>query len=511
MVKFVGARFLIGFEDNRPVWASHLNVVCGKVSKVEYSEKHVDLEGGLVLPGFIDTHVHVYGVGIALKRLDLRGVKSIEELKEKLAKKVEEVRRGEWIIGRGWDQENFKEKRFPTRWDLDEVSPHNPVILYRICGHVAVVNSLALEKAGINENTRDPPGGVIVREHGIPNGVLLEDAINLVSKVIPSPSPKEYEEAVLNGLLSFAENGVTTVHAMSVCKEELQALLTLWKRNKLPIRVRIYVCPTVFNSLLNTGFIGGFGDDMLKIIGVKILLDGSFGGRTARLREPYSDDPSTRGELLYTEEQLANILEKAYRNGFQVAAHAIGDEALELLLTTIKKLRIPGHFVRIEHASLTPPDLLDLMVELGVKFSVQPHFVITDWWVIDRLGVKRGRWVYAFKTLIQKGLLVTGSSDAPVEPHNPWTGVYAAVTRGEFEDLPIYKVGSAEALDLATALKIYTVNGGKMTEEPLGCLKEGFYADFILLNVNPFSLETNKLKEVRVLKTFVSGKEVRRR
>jgi len=214
---------------------------------------------------------------------------------------------------------------------------------------------------------------------------------------------------------------------------------------------------------------------------------------------------------LYTEEQLANILEKAYRNGFQVAAHAIGDEALELLLTTIKKLRIPGHFVRIEHASLTPPDLLDLMVELGVKFSVQPHFVITDWWVIDRLGVKRGRWVYAFKTLIQKGLLVTGSSDAPVEPHNPWTGVYAAVTRGKFEDLPIYKVGSAEALDLATALKIYTVNGGKMTEEPLGCLKEGFYADFILLNVNPFSLETNKLKEVRVLKTFVSGKEVRRR
>ncbi len=467
----------------------------------------IDLKGKVVLPGFIDAHIHLSYFGFSLEQLDLRGIKSIEELKKTVMEKIKSAEKDEWIIGRGWDQELFVEKRYPSRWDLDEVAPDNPVFLKRVCGHVVVVNSKALEISGITKDTKDPPGGRIDRdEQGEPTGILRENAIDLVRSKIPPPTLNELKIALWKAIQKAVSTGITSVHFIcsDMFPEELQALQLLRKEGKLLLRVYL-IAPYMFlDRLREIGIMNGFGDSMLRIGGIKLFADGSLGGRTAALEEPYADKPSEVGVLVHSPEELKRMIAEVHSSGLQAAVHAIGDRAIRVVLDAIESAigNSPGdHRHRIEHASVINPELLKRMKALRVVAVCQPHFIVTDFWAKDRVGPERAKWVYALKSL-KENLVVAGSSDCPVEPVDPLKGIWAAVTR---PFLP-----KEEKLSVEEAIDIYTKGGAyaSFEEDEKGIIEEGKLADLVVLSDNPIKVDPDRIKDIEIEMTIVGGKIV---
>jgi hypothetical protein len=467
----------------------------------------IDLRGRTVVPGFIDTHVHVMEFGRSLAWIDLRGVRSIREIQERLEKRVQETPKGRWIMGRGWDQERLAEGRYPTRWDLDDFSRENPVVFNRVCGHVCVTNSKALELTGITAETTPPPGGRIDKdpETGEPTGILRENAMDLVWKAMPPPSEEELMEAATLACRKAVEAGLTSLHWIIYSPMEIRIIQKLCAQNKLPLRVYLVIPAELLNPLIDLGLCTGFGDSMVRIGGVKILADGSLGARTAALHEPYSDDPTTRGMMLYTREELNELVAKAHKAHLQLAIHAIGDQTIDVVLTALEKVLEEAprkdHRHRIEHASVLNEALIQRLKKLGVIASIQPHFVISDFWVVDRVGPTRARWVYPFKTLLQEGILVTGGSDCPVEPISPLLGMYAAVAR---ETLP------EERITVDDALRVYTINAAyaSFEENVKGSIEAGKLADLVVLSHDPRAIPSSKIKDIRVETTIVGGRVV---
>ncbi len=473
-----------------------------------------DLGGRVVAPGFIDVHMHIDGLGIALNSLDLRGTRSIRELKEKLRRYYEEHRDASWILGRGWDQELFEEKRWPTRWDLDEIVSDKPVLLVRICGHAAVANTRALELAGILEN---PPEDPVFRKNGEGRltGLVVEHGVEFMrSKIMFTDS--EMEAMIEAALLHAASLGVTTLGFVACSPRILGLLEKLRARlGRLPVRVRAYLSREAVEPLLSLGLRRSMGDPYLRIMGVKLFTDGSLGARTAWLSEPYEDDPSTMGMPVIGEEELENLAERISGAGLQLAIHAIGDKANDMVLKTYSKLggkAVKALRHRIEHASILRPDQLRVMAELGASAAVQPHFVISDWWVVQRLGERRASWAYPFKSMVEAGIPVGFSTDAPVEPLDPWETVYAAVTRGEDEGVKLASLTPGEKMGLEEALDAYTRGSAYLLaeEDKLGRLMPGMYADFIVLDRDPFETGIGELRRIRVLETVVGGETVYR-
>lgn len=457
----------------------------GKWTRLEHAltvKKVLDLQGAIVLPGLVDSHMHLQSTAFAKMGLDLRGLKSIEELKELVRSKARNVGEGKWVIGRGWDQELFKEGRFPERADLDEVAPKNPVLLYRICGHIAVANTLALKKAGLLKTNKD--------------GILREGEVGLVAKCVPKLEPEKFAEAIYDTLLEASRLGLTSLHCMSVSKSEFDALRILKRKfGSLPLRLFIYFKPNM------VGYVNEARkseDEYLKIKGLKLLADGSLGGWTAALTEPYDDNPSSKGVLLLSKDDLAGYMRIAESRRLQLAIHAIGDYAINSVVETASKLKFDKDLLRIEHVSLTPPKTLELLRNYKPMVTVQPRFTVTDWWVDKRLG-GRAKYVYMFKTLIAMGLKIAGGSDSPVEPLNPWLGLEAALTRGS-----LARLGLSEALTLDEALKIYTTGGDDVALEAHHGPYESLKAD--LIAVDKFNPEC--LASVKVLMTMVGGRVV---
>ena len=467
----------------------------------------MNLDGKTVVPGLIDTHVHMRGFGRSLTWINLRGVNSIREVQQLLRGQVQKTPEGKWILGRGWDQERFKEKRYPTRWDLDEAAPNNPAIFTRFCGHMCVVNSKALELSGIARDTVAPSGGQIDQnpETGEPTGILRENAKDLVWNIVPEPSEEELTEMCVLACQKAVEAGLTSVHWLAHSPAEIHILQRLRQEGKLPLRVYLVVPVRFLDCLINAGLVTGFGDHMTKIGGIKILADGSLGARTAALKQPYDDEPSTKGMMLYSQRSLNRLVLKAHRAGFQLAIHAIGDRTVDIVLKALEKaLEVSpreDHRHRVEHASVLNESLIQLMKKLGVIASVQPHFVVSDFWVEKRLGKARARWTYAFKTLIEKGVLVAGGSDCPVEPISPLLGVYAAVNR---------EISPQERITVEEALRIYTINAAyaSFEEKIKGSIEAGKLADLVVLSDDLRKIKPSKIKDVRVEMTIVRGKIV---
>lgn len=464
-----------------------------------------DCEGSFVIPGFVDAHMHMLSYASFRNQIDLRNVSSIEELKELVVKRTKKLGPKKWIIGRGWDQEKFAEERMPNRWDLDEAAPDNPVFLVRVCGHIAVVNSYALRLAKLTDNTPDPPGGVLGREDGKLNGLLYEEAIDIVRKLIGRPSFDEAVDLIASALDEAASYGLVELHAMSVDAYEYELLKYMDEKGLLKLRIKAYLEPP-----LAYGMRKYYHGCMLEVCGVKLFLDGSFGARTAYLRKPYSDSPDTRGILLIKSEDIIALIREADRRGLDVAVHAIGDGAIEELLKAIEKNGLAN--IRLEHASLTPPDIIEKIFKLKIPVSVQPHFILSDWWIVERLGSERSRWVYAFKSLLSRGITIGASSDAPVEPLNPWLGAYAAADRGLRENLQLWNCSAGEALSINEAMQIY-VSGWKLARKSRKSgiaglsINENMRADLIVIE-NKLPSSCNDLKNAKVKITLVDGRIV---
>jgi predicted amidohydrolase YtcJ len=476
-------------------------------SLIKKSTKVVDLNGKTVVPGLIDTHIHLAGFGKTLTEINLRGIRSIKEMQHKLKNRVEKTEEEEWILGRGWDQDRLKEKRYPTRWDLDVLSPNNPAVFTRVCGHLCVVNSRALEKAGITTETTPPPGGKIDKDPktGEPTGILSENAMDLVHGIIPEPSEHQLMKACRLACQKAVEAGLTSVHWIINSEAEIHAIQELRAQKELPLRVYLLIPVGFLDHLISLGLSTGFGDDMVRIGGVKIFADGSLGARTAALHTSYSDDPSTKGMMIYSKEKLGELIMKAHRAGLQLAVHAIGDQAIDVVLTalekTLKKIPREDHRHRIEHASVLSEILISRMKKLGVIASVQPHFVVSDFWIADRLGPKRARWTYPFKTLIQHGVPTVGGSDCPVEPIKPLLGIQAAVSRKPFPE---------EQISVDKALRMYTIDAAfaSFEEDAKGSIEAGKLADLVVLSRDPRRLPLDEIKNIVVEMTFVGGRMV---
>jgi len=520
---FVNGKIYVSFNPERIVEA--ILVAFGRVLYAGSSEKAkkiaqelggeiIDLQGRVVLPGFIDSHIHLDELGMSLNMVDLRGVRSIEELKEKV--KEHAKKHGTWVLGHGWDQELFEEKRWPTRWDLDEVVKDKPVMLSRVCLHAAVLNTKAMEMAGLLD--LDSPG-IMRDEEGEPNGVVKEEAFELArEKFKETLTLEDYKRFIEDGAKFALSNGVTTVGFVSVEESSIKALGELNAEGRLSIRVRAYLDPgrrgvgergmygnvDILQALKNLGIRRGFGEEKLKINGIKILADGSLGARTAWLSKPYSD-ARTEGYPNISREVLETIVKEAHEAGLQVAVHAIGDATIDMILDVYEHLEKLRH--RIEHASILREDQIERISKLGVVLAVQPHFVITDWWVLERVGEERAKWVYPFKSALKKGIVLGLSTDSPVEPLNPWETVYAAVTRGKYERVPLYNHTPDEVLTLEEALHAYTYGSAYILgeESELGTLEEGKLADFIVVDRDPFEVGEKELREIRVFETYIGG------
>ncbi len=474
--------------------------VMGKGTRV------LDAEGFTVIPGLVDCHVHMTDFGFFLGQLDLREARTISQIQSRLKEYAEKNPELSWIQGGRWDQEKLDEKRYPTRRDLDATVSDKPVFLVRVCGHIAVLNSKALSLAGITKDTLIDGGQVdLDEESGEPNGIVRENTLGIVRKVIPRRTSEELEDACVQGCQNAAEAGLTGVHWLVERADDMRAIQKLSLEGKIPLRVYLGISVELLKELIDLGLMTGFGSNMLKIGFIKILADGSLGARTAGLAEPYSDKPDARGMLLYSIEALNQLVSDAHSAGFQVAVHAIGDRAISAVLDAFEEAlaKIPrsDHRHRIEHCSLLNPKLIERIHHLGITACVQPFFAVSDFWTIDRVGKDRARWLYPFRTLLDQGVTLVSGSDAPVEAIDPLQSVWAAVARSDTEQ---------ERLTVEEVLETYTLNAAysSFDENDRGTISEGKLADFTVLSQDPLCVEPDKIKEIKVKMTIVGGKIV---
>ena len=470
----------------------------------------ISLKGKTVVPGFIDTHIHVVDFGRFLRWIDLSKVGSIKEMQESLSRHVKKAPKGKWLLGRGWDQTRFAEKRLPTRFDLDSVSPDNPVIFYQESGQVCVVNSKALGLAGVTQLTTVPPGCAIDKngKTGEPTGVLRDNATNLVWNIVPEPSEEELVEAAGLACQKIVEAGVSSVHWMVLSSVEIQVIQRLCRENKLPLRVYVVIPVSLLDVASGLCSPLRLEDNMVRLGGVEIVADGYLAARTAALFQPYSDDPAVSGRLLCTQEEMNAAAAKILKAGLQLAIHAVGDKAVGAALTTIERVsrEVPRKDVRhrIEQAAVLNEELIERMKTQKVIVSVQPCVVASEfsvWSATENLGAERARWLYPLKTLLEKGIRVVSGSDCPMEPLSPLLGVQTAVTREIFPE---------ERVTVDEALRMYTVDAAYSSNEEniKGSVETGKLADLVVLSRDPFSVSPSEIASISVELTIVGGEVV---
>jgi predicted amidohydrolase YtcJ len=437
----------------------------------------VDLHGRLIIPGLSDLHMHLAATARNREGIELRGARSLSEIGDRVQAGMARTPSGP-LVGFGWDQENLAEGRYPNRDDLDRVAPERPVILFRVCGHAAVLNSAALDLIGLADRLEDPPGGRYGRDaSGRIDGVLFDAALAGLDR-IEAEWTRENAAALGRTLEYAASVGLTTIAPVLASPEEVVAVDELCREGTLPVSVRFYLD---LNRISEIDRLPTTGRTDWRLTGVKAILDGSLGARTAWLEEPYADARGITGFPLWEEGRLMGALSRARQRDLAPALHAIGDRTLRWILELLRTVP-PFPSLRVEHASLVPPSLLPLLDVVRPDLVVQPHFVVTDWWTPARLGTERARWAYAWRTLWDRGLRLGGSSDSPVEPLDPWTGLRAAVQRAPATDFG--RLTAGERLAPVESFQMYTRNAGPILGEPrLGTLEPGAPGDFLVLSV----------------------------
>jgi predicted amidohydrolase YtcJ len=512
--------------DSARPWAEAVAISGNLISEVGDSSRVAGLVGsatrvlangrGMVVPGFMDGHTHfIYG-GFQLTSVDLRDAASPAEFISRLKAYAAKVRPGEWITGGDWDHEHWLGTPLPERSWIDSVTPNNPVFLYRVDGHMALANSAALRLARMTRDTRDIPGGTIVRgRNSEPTGILKDEAQNPVLDVIPTPTETQSDSAIARAMAWAASKGVTAVADLSVPWFEVAALKRARARGILTTRVSVYVPLREWRRMADTVRANGVGDEWLRIAGVKGYVDGSLGSKTALFYQPYNDAPETFGLMVTPEDSLRAWIGAADSAKLQVAVHAIGERANGMLLQiydSVAKAHGPrDRRFRIEHAQHLRRQDIDRLAHSGVIASMQPYHAIDDGrWAEKRVGPERIRTSYAFRSLLDAGAHLAFGSDWTAAPLDPLLGIYAAVTRRTLDGKNPNGWVPGEKITVEEALRAYTAGNayGVFAERNRGKLVPGYLADVVLLDQDLIAVPPTEIERVKVRVTIVGGKVV---
>ena len=483
----------------------------------------VDLEGKFVCAGFNDSHMHLLNLGQALS------VAPLHLYTRSLAEMIGCLRqmppgRGGWILGRGWNQDFFADvQRMPNRWDLDQVSKDAPVCAIRACGHALVVNSKALEVLGITGDTAQIPGGEIVMEDGQPNGILFDNAMDLVYAAVPAPQKEDIQKMLVAACGMLNSYGITSCHSDDYCvfqNTPWQVINEAYKELEEAGLLTVRVCEQAnftnlpaLENFVESGNITGNGTELFRIGPLKMLGDGALGARTAYLAKPYADDPSTRGLSVFTPEEFDALIGYAHEKGMQVAVHCIGDACLDLVLESIDKALAAhpreDHRHGIVHCQITRPDQLETIAANKLHVYAQSIFLDYDLHIVEaRVDKELAQSSYSWKTLVDKGATVSNGSDCPVELPNVMGGIQCAVTRCDLKGVGPYLPQEAfsvqEALDSFTKMGAYA----SFEESVKGQIQPGMLADFVVLGENPFDADSAKIKDIPICATYLGGKMV---
>jgi predicted amidohydrolase YtcJ len=479
--------------------------------------KQVDLAGGMVIPGLIDSHLHLSATGLKLISLDLSGVGSKQAMLASIRHKAREIKPGEWLIGRGWNEKLFSDGGLPVMEELDQAAPHCPMFLTRICGHAFLANTRAFERCGVTYESTIPVGGEISWDEGTknPTGLVLETASRLFQEHIPPVQGEKLKHAVRLAIQHSLEHGLTSVHT-----EDLRYLggleqtyqiyqELLFGEEQLGLRCNLLIYYPFLQALIENGMFAGYGNETLQIGALKLFADGAIGRRTAKLSQPYADAPAETGQLVLEEEELRDIVRRGRAHHMPIAAHVIGDGALEVVLNALDQVAPVRYPDRLIHNQIIQPAHLERLKHPSRIADIQPRFVVGDFpWVIDRVGAERIKYSYAWKTMLDAGIRCAGGSDAPVEPVDPLLGIHAAMTRRAPSDTDHQGWNPAEKLEFSEALALFTIGGAYATreEQVKGTLAPGKYADMTVYSKDLFALEADEMLTAKVMKTIIGGK-----
>ena len=479
--------------------------------------KVIDLDGKTVLPGFIDTHVHLDDFGLTLRTVNMEGAASVAEVRRLLSERVSRTPKGDWVLGRGWNENVLREKRLLTRWDIDEVSPDNPAYLHHFSCHATLLNTRGLEASGIDRHTKPPEGGWIdVNESGEPTGFLRSNARFMapvgLNGVRPRPDLGTLREAILVGVNEAVRYGLTSIHVPSADRDEIKVTQELAAEGLLPLRVTLLPKVALLDHALKLGINSGLGDEWLRIGAVKIFSDGSLIARTAAVKKHFEGEPENEGILNDPAVFSRQILE-ANRAGMQVSVHAVGDRAIEAVLAAyeaaLRDTPRVDHRHRIEHGSLFPRGLRDLARRLGVVVSTQPELVTRNGdGFLASLGDARMKYTYPIKSLLEEGVIVSGSSDCPLTYPNPLKGIWSATTRTSENTGEVVTAGERVTVD--QAIRMYTINAAMVgfDEGRKGTIERGKLADFTVLSADPYEVSPEEIRNIKVEMTIVGGRAV---
>lgn len=484
-----------------------------------------DLGGRTIIPGLTDAHIHLQHYALGLSKVNCE-TPTKEACLQSVAARAAQTPPGEWVLGHGWNQNDWPDGNFGNASDLDAVAPHNPVYLTAKSLHAGWANSLALTEASVSAHSREPEGGRIERdERGEPTGILFENAMTLVANAIPDPQPEELAETLKLARATLWKLGITGVHDFDqqLC---FQALQILHARDELRLRVTKSIPLESLSDAVEIGLRTGFGDDLLRIGSIKAFADGALGPRTAAMIQPYEDEPGNRGMLLLDAEEIFERGRLAVEHGLSMAIHAIGDRANHEVLNAFSQLRgyerarmseiqnqdKTGQLRhRIEHVQIIHPQDIPRLSRLGVIASMQPIHVTSDYPAAERCWGERSEFSYAWRTLLAQGTHMAYGSDAPVESPNPFWGLHAAVTRccldgrpGPDGWYPDQKLAITEAMHGYTTGAAYAAN----MEDRLGKLAPHYYADLLVLETNPLNCDPYRLIELTPAATMVNGEWV---